>query len=325
MLKVIVAGGAGFIGKEVVKKLLAKDYRVRVIDNLSKKRSKKDTVNNDKQYEFINADLTDYVLTEKSFRGFDICINLAAKIGGIGYFHKYPATILSENNKLYSSIFEAAAKNNFKRMVYISSSMVYETADKFPSSEIDVQKIPPPITSYGFSKLIGEYYCKSFWDEYKLPYSICRPFNAYGPNEYPDDEIGYAHVIPDLIKKIVQDQYPLELLGDGKQIRCFTHVSDLADGIVSVMESRKAVNSDFNIANSNPIDMFNLAKLIWVLMGKKKDFNVKYLKGFKHDIKIRIPDTKRIEKIIGWIPKIKLEDGLRETIDWISKTCYDKE
>lgn len=331
MKKIVVTGGLGFIGSHVVRKLIEKKYYVRILDNQSKniiqsvnksdslRAATQNLVRNDKHCEILNIDLTDTKKTEVAFSGADICINLAAKIGGIGYFHKYPANILSENNKIYSSTFEASVKNKLERMIYISSSMVFESTKKFPSSESDILKIPPPISAYGFSKLIGEEYCHAFWEQYKLPFSICRPFNAYGKNEFPNEEIGYAHVIPDLIKKIIDEQYPLELLGNGKQIRCFTHVEDLADGIIAVMENRNAVNEDFNLADPRPIKMYNLAKLIWKLSGQKKKFKIKLVKSFKYDIQKRIPDVSKAEKYLGWKTKIPFEDGLRETIQWLQR------
>lgn len=311
---IIVTGGCGFIGSELVRKLLEKGYKVRVVDNLSKNESKVK-----EGYEFIKGDLTDKKVALSAFEGMDICINLAAKIGGIGYFHKYPATILSENNKIYSATFEAAVKNKLKRMVYISSSMVFESATKFPSKEEDIEKIPPPISAYGFSKLIGEKYCQSFWDEYKLPYSICRPFNAYGINEHPGEEVGYAHVIPDLVKKILDNQYPLELLGNGNQIRCFTHISDLADGVITVMESEKAINEDFNVANPYPLKMVDLAKTLWELCDMKKPFKVKYVESFKYDIQKRVPDTSKMKRLLNWQAKKDFKEGLLEVVKWIEK------
>lgn len=310
--KFLITGGAGFIGSEIVRQLLDKGYYVRVADNLSKK-----DVQIDKRAEFHRIDLTDGKSSMQVFKGIDICINAAAKIGGIGYFHKFPATILSENNKIYSSTFEASVKNNLKRIVYISSSMVFESATKFPSREEDIDKIPPPVSSYGFSKLTGEWYCRSFWDQYKLPYSICRPFNAYGINEFPEREIGYAHVIPDLIRKILNGQYPLELLGDGSQTRCFTHVSDVASGIISVALHKKGENQDFNVGSDKEIKMIDLARKIWTLMEIDKPFEVKHIKGFTYDIKRRVPNVAKIKDVISWEPKVKFEDGLKEVIKWL--------
>lgn len=318
-MRILITGGCGFIGSEVVKQLLQKGYEVTVADNLSKPESSiKDG------YQFVQVDLTDKVATEKAFKNIDICIHLAAKIGGIGYFHKYPATILSENNKLYSSVFEAAVKNKLKRMVYISSSMVFESTTQFPSKEEDLKIIPPPVSAYGFSKLVGEWYCHAFWDQYKLPFSICRPFNAYGINEFPREEVGYAHVIPDLVRKVLSEQYPLEMLGDGQQTRCFTHVSDLADGIITVALSPKAKNQDFNIANPQETKMIDLAAKIWKICDRKEPFQIKFVKGFQYDIKRRIPDTEKIQTMLGWKSKVSFEDGLKEVVQWLQKELQKK-
>ena len=318
----LVTGGAGFIGSEIVRQLLAAGYFVRVADDLSKKdlsTSLKTSTNVDDRAEFIKVDLTNHNKTKKIFAGIDICINAAAKIGGIGYFHKYPATILSENNKIYSSTFEAAAFANISRMVYISSSMVFESAIAFPSKEEDIYKIPPPITSYGFSKLTGEWYCRAFWDQYKLPFSICRPFNAYGINEFPEKEIGYAHVIPDLARKILSGQYPLEILGDGNQTRCFTHVADIARAIIAISLHKNGKNQDFNIGSDREIKMIDLAKKIWRLAGVKKPFKAKFASPFKFDIKRRVPDITKIKKMINWQSQVNFDHGLMEVITWLKQ------
>lgn len=313
-IKVLVTGGAGFIGSEVVKQLLEKGYQVRVADDLSKKEAKVP-----RDCEFLKVDLTDKNAARKAIKGVDFCIHLAAKIGGIGYFHKYPATILSENNKMYSSVFEAAVSEKISRMIYLSSSMVFESTNKFPSRETDLSKIPPPVSAYGFSKLVGEWYCRAFHDEYKLNYTIIRPFNAYGINEMPGEEVGYAHVIPDLIKKILRGQYPLELLGDGKQTRCFTHVSDIARGIILALESKKAVNEDFNIGSEKEIKMLDLAKLLWIECGSTRPFKTKYIKGFRYDIKRRVPSAKKARQILGWKPEKNFRNELPSIIDWVKK------
>ena len=314
MKRVLVTGGAGFIGSYVIEELLAKNYHVCIVDNLSKPAA---LLKKNKNIEFAHVDLTDKEKAKKYFKKYEACIHLAAKIGGIGYFHKYPATILNENNKLYSTVFELAAEYKYKRIVYISSSMVYESTDRFPSKETDIPSIPPPVSAYGFSKLIGEQYCQAFWDEYRLPYTIIRPFNAYGINEAPGDEVGYSHVIPDLIKKIHENQYPVEILGDGTQTRCFTHASDIARGIVTALENPKAKNNDFNIGTSKETNIIDLARLIYTLSGKTKPFRYKNVAGFHYDIKRRVPDVTKAKKVLGWEPKVKLEESLPEIITWV--------
>lgn len=317
-IKILVTGGAGFIGSEVVNQLLTKGYSVRLADDLSKKEAKIP-----KNCDFLKVDLTSKKAALEVMEGVDFCIHLAAKIGGIGYFHKYPATILSENNKMYSAIFEAAVAKKIKRIIYLSSSMVFESTSLFPSKEEDLQKIPPPVSAYGFSKLVGEWYCKSFYDEYRLKYTIIRPFNAYGINEKPEEEIGYAHVIPDLVKKILDGQYPLELLGNGRQTRCFTHVSDIARAILMAMESQKSENEDFNIGSEREIKMIDLAKLLWEKCQIRKPFKVKYIPGFEYDIKRRIPLAKKAKTILGWSSEKKLEEELPIIIEWIKRILYN--
>lgn len=314
-MKVLVTGGAGFIGSEVVKQLIEKGYKVRVVDDLSKREAKVP-----KGCEFIRSDLTNPENALRALKNIDLCIHLAAKIGGIGYFHKYPATILSENNKLYSAVFEAAVKNKIARILYLSSSMVFESTDRFPSKERDIPKIPPPVSAYGFSKLVGEEYCRAFKDEFGLNYTICRPFNAYGINEAPGDEVGYAHVIPDLIKKIFTGQYPLELLGNGKQTRCFTHVSDLARGIILALENPKAVNEDFNLGTEEEIRMIDLARVIFNLCNVGKPFKVKFVPGFTYDIKRRVPSSDKARRLLGWKPIKKFEKELPVIIEWVRRT-----
>lgn len=319
--RVLVTGGAGFIGRAVVNELKKrKKYEIVIADNLSKESSKAMKKSNElKGVEFHKIDLTNEKATLKVMRNCDYVINLAAKIGGIGYFHKYPATILSINNKINSSVFNAAVKNNVKRIVQISSSMVFENTKRFPSKEEDVAKIPPPSSAYGFSKLSAEYYCRAYYNEFGLKYTIIRPFNAYGINEFPGRDVGYAHVIPDLVKKILKGQYPLELLGNGKQVRCFTHVTDIASGIVTAMEKKAGENQDFNISNDEPLTMLQLAKKLWKLCDMKKPFKVKFVPSFKHDVQKRIPSVEKAKKLLGWRAKIKIDEGLREVVDWLKE------
>jgi nucleoside-diphosphate-sugar epimerase len=201
-----------------------------------------------------------------------------------------------------------------QHMLFISSSMVFESATRFPSKEEDLRVIPPPFTAYGFSKLIGEWYCRAFHDQHGLPYTILRPFNAIGPEEAAGDEVGDAHVIPDLVKKIRGGQYPIELLGDGSQTRCFTHVTDIARGIVMALDHPAAVNEDFNLGNEEEITMLELARRIYAAWGGDQPFKATFVPGFPSDVKRRVPDGSKAKRLLGWEPQIDFATGLREVI-----------
>jgi nucleoside-diphosphate-sugar epimerase len=306
---ILVTGGCGFIGSEVVRQLVARGDEVRVADNLSKPYAKVPD-----GCEFMHTDLTEPQQASAAFADVTHCINLAAKIGGIGYFHRWPATILSENAKIYSTTFDGAVDAHLERMLFVSSSMVYESAERFPSREEDVPRLRPPHTAYGFSKLMGEWFCRAFAEQYQVPFTIIRPFNAFGPGEKAGEEVGEAHVIPDLVKKIQGGQYPVELLGDGEQTRCFTHVRDIARGIIMALDSPRAVNEDFNLSSPEEITMRDLAERIFRLCHPGRPFETVSVPGFPSDIRRRVPDTSKARELLGFQAEISLDEGLREVL-----------
>lgn len=311
-MKVVITGGRGFLGTEVVRQLMELQHDVRIIASPRKRK-----MNLEGDYELVQVDLRSPKGVTAAFEGAELCINLAAQVGGIGFFHKYPATILNDNAKILATTFEAAVKCGVKRMAYISSSMVFERATRFPYREDELWNMPPPITPYGFSKLLGEKYCEAFHEEFGLDYTICRPFNTYGINEFPGQEVGRSHVIPDLIKKILSGQYPLKLLGGGQQRRCYTHIRDVAQGIIIAGTHPKGKNQDFNISVSRETSVLELAKLLWNLCGRKEPFKFESEKPFEYDSKRRFPDTSKMRELLGWEPKISLEEGLPEVVEWL--------
>jgi UDP-glucose 4-epimerase len=308
---IVVTGGLGFIGSALVRQLEARGHNVRIIDDLSKGQTP-----GSGPHELVQADLRDQDAAARALEGADICFHLAAKIGGIGYFHKYPATILNDNGLMLASVFNAARMRGTK-VVYVSSSMVFERAMTFPTPEEAVFTSPPPVTHYGFSKLVGEYYCRAFNEEYGVPYVICRPFNAYGPGEYAEDEPGIAHVIPDLIEKTMRGAYPMPIFGSGAQTRCFTFVDDVAEGIYVAGTTDAAVNEDFNIGVDKPVSIRDLAEKIWWLCGRTEPFKLEHLTPLNHDIQTRVPDTSKAERILGWRPKVQIDEGLKRTVAWL--------
>lgn len=310
--KVLVTGGAGFIGSRVVAQLVEAGARVRVVDDLSKGEASNLAGIIDK-VEFIQGDLLDIKITRQCMEDIEVCFHFAAKIGGIGFFHKYPATSIRDNALMNLNLWDAA-KDTGTRMVCVSSSMVFERTSVFPTPETAVESSPPPLTGYGFSKLITEYISRTYYDEFSVPYVIVRPFNAYGPGENPGDWVGYSHVIPDLVSKILSGQYPLEILGSGKQVRSYTYVDDVADGII--FAATYAENDDFNIGMGEETSVIQLSEMLWRLCQREEPLKFKHLVPYQYDVQKRVPDTSKIRKL-GWQAKTPLEEGLKTTIQWL--------
>ncbi len=245
-------------------------------------------------------------------------IHLAAIVGGIANFHKLPHTLTEVNNALYNSVIRAALDHEVQRFVYVSSSMVFEQAEMFPTPEDYLPRCPTPISAYGFSKLTGEVYCRAAHDEHGLPFTICRPFNAYGPGEAPDAEPGIAHAVPDLISKVLAGQRPLQIFGSGEQTRTLTHVDDIADGVVCAMSSPAGLCEDFNISASRELTVAEIARIIWQACGEDPDaFALEHLPTFAVDVQRRWPSVEKARTLLGWQAQIELEDGIASTVRWL--------
>jgi UDP-glucose 4-epimerase len=245
-------------------------------------------------------------------------IHLAAIVGGIANFHKLPHTLLEVNAGLYNSVFHAALEERLERLLYVSSSMVFERATVFPTPEEHVRDCPAPWSAYGFSKLAGEAWCRALNDEHGLTYTICRPFNAYGPGELPDAEPGIAHAVPDLIRKVLSGQRPLEIFGSGEQTRTLTHVDDIADGIVTALGHPAAENEDFNISASDERTIADVARIVWEACGRDpSEFELRHLPSFEVDVQRRWPSVEKAERLLGWRAQVDLEAGIADTVRWL--------
>jgi nucleoside-diphosphate-sugar epimerase len=301
---VLVTGGAGTIGSAVVRRLRADGHEVRVADQ--------------REPADFTGDLRDYETARRAMDGCERVIHLAAIVGGIGNFHKYPHTLLENNHGLYNAVFSAAVAQQVERLTYVSSSMVFENATRFPTSEEDIRDTPAPWSAYGFSKLAGEVYCRAAHDEHGLRYTICRPFNAYGPGEMPEDEPGIAHMVPDVIRKVLSGQRPLEIFGSGGQTRTLTYVDDIADGIVSATFAAAAENEDFNISAGEEMTVADIARVIWEECGKNPHlFQLKHVGTFEVDVQRRWPDVSKAERMLGWKAQVPVREGVRRTVEWL--------
>ena len=201
----------------------------------------------------------------------------AAMIGGISYFHTYAYDLLATNERIIAASCDAAIRRTrtagCRRSPTCPPRWCSSRRTDWPSDEGQEREVPPPLSSYGFQKLAVEYFARAAWDQYKLPYTIVRPFNCVGIGEsraLGDEEIlsgnvklAMSHVVPDLVQKVLKGQDPLHILGSGEQIRHYTYGGDLARGIVMAMEHPDALNDDFNLSTAQSTTVLELAEVIW--------------------------------------------------------------
>jgi UDP-glucose 4-epimerase len=334
MQKVLVSGSAGFIGGYVVEELLKRGYDVVGIDNYSKYGKVVKSYDSHPNYHFVEGDARDTELMTRLLSDCDHFIAGAALIGGISYFHTYAYDLLAANERIMASSCDAAIaahKNGkLKKMTYMSSSMVFESATEWPSYEGQEREVPPPLSSYGFQKLAVEYFAKAAWDQHQLPYTIVRPFNCVGVGEsraLGDEEIlsgnvklAMSHVVPDLVQKIVKGQDPLHILGSGEQIRHYTYGGDLARGIVTAMEHEDATNEDFNLSTAESTSVLRLSEAIWKkIKGPDVPLNIVSDEPFEYDVQRRVPATDKAKRILGFEATTSLDEMLDEVIPWIEQ------
>ena len=317
--RVLVTGGAGTIGTAVVRRLLAgsEGWAVRIADQ----RTPPEWMRED--CEWVDGDLRQADVAARAVGGCSHVIHLAAIVGGIANFHKLPFTLTEMNNAVTGAIVHAAIDERVQRLTYVSSSMVFERAFEFPTTEAHVEVCPPPHSAYGFSKLSGEVYARAAREQYGLPSTICRPFNAYGPGELPEpDEPGIAHMVPDVIAKVLSGQRPLEIFGSGEQTRTLTHVDDIADGIVVATAADAGENEDFNISAAEELTVAEIAREIWIACGEDPDaFELAHLPTFEVDVVRRWPSVAKAREVLGWEARISLEQGLADTVAWLREVA----
>ena len=334
MEKVVVSGSAGFIGGYLVEELLQRGYTVVGVDNFSKYGKVRKSYDDHPRYELVEGDARDVGLMTRLLSDCDQFVAGAAMIGGISYFHTYAYDLLATNERIIASSCDAAIaahqQGRLKKVTYLSSSMVFESATEWPSHEGQQREIPPPLSSYGFQKLAVEYFAKAAWDQHKLPYTIARPFNCVGIGEsraLGDEEIlsgnvklAMSHVVPDLVQKVLKGQDPLHILGTGEQVRHYTYGGDLARGIITAMDHPDAVNEDFNLSTEESTTVLKLAEVIWrKIKGADVPLRVVSDDPFEYDVQRRIPSTDKAKRMLGFEATTSLETMLDEVIPWIAQ------
>jgi nucleoside-diphosphate-sugar epimerase len=330
-MKVLVTGSAGFIAGYLVEQLLERGHQVVGVDNLSKYGTVTRSFDGHAGYRFVQGDAKDVNLLKSLLVDCDQVVAIAAMIGGISYFHTYAYDLLAENERITASTFDAAIwaykQHRLQRINVLSSSMVFESTNVYPTPEGAQHDSPPPASTYGFQKLACEYFASGAHRQYGLPYCIIRPFNCIGIGErraLGDVEIlsgnvklAMSHVVPDLVQKVLKQQDPLHILGDGKQIRHYTYGGDLARGIVRCMEAEEAKNDDFNLSTAVSTTVLELAELIWHKIRGAQPFRYVSDVAFEYDVQRRVPDTSKAKRILGFEATTSLSQALDEIIPWV--------
>ena len=310
-MKYLITGGAGFIGSHLTEALVNRGDQVVILDNFFT--SSRDNLKQVKEkINLVEGNILDQRLVAKLVSESDYIVHLAAALGVFNIVNK-PLESLKTNLQGSEIVLEAADK--FKKPVLIAStSEVYGKNDKVPLNEEDDRIIGHPLKSrwsYSEAKAVDESLAYFYYLENKLPIRIIRFFNTVGPRQVGN----YGMVVPRFVSAALKNQ-PLQVYGNGDQIRCFCHVDDAVRALLLVMDSDKAVGNVFNIGNNQQISILELAKKIIEITGSKSEivkltYSEAYPEGFE-DMQRRVPDISKIKNALGWTPQIGLDQIIKD-------------
>ena len=308
MRKVVVTGGAGFIGSHLSEELVKQGYHVVILDNLSTgKMENIEPLLNKENVEFVQGSITNLSLLQGLFQDADHVFHQAA-IPSVPRSIKSPQASHEVNITGTLNVLLAARDCDVKKVVYASSSSVYGDTPTLPKRE---DMLPNPQSPYAVTKLAGEYYCHVFQQVYALSTVCLRYFNVYGPRQDPNSQ--YAAVIPLFITRTLQDKPPI-IYGDGEQTRDFTFVKDVIKA--NIIGAESDTSGVFNIGRGENGTVNNLAKTITSIIGK--DLQPEYQPPRLGDVKHSLADISRA-RTISFEPQYSLDKGLRETIRSIQR------
>lgn len=318
--RVLVTGGAGFIGSYLVEQLVAAGARVRVVDNLERGRLENlVTVRNN--VEVVNADLRSLDVCERNCRDMEVVLHLASKAYGLSYSGSHHGEMLTDNLMLNTNVLEACRRAGVTSVLATSSSCVYPDDALVPTPESEESLLAEPErvnAGYGWAKRMLELQAKYYHREYGLEVKIARPFNAYGPRDYYVE--GYAHVLPSLVMRVLRGENPIVVWGSGHQTRSFVHACDFATGLRLIAEKAPSA-VPVNIGHDRETSIRDLLEMILAVTGEKRDvlFDTSKPEGATR----KSCDPSRLRTVTGFAPEITLESGLPETIDFYRATLAE--
>ena len=300
-MKMLVSGGAGFIGSHLVDKLIEQGHEVLVIDNLSA--GKKENLN--PKAEFYKFDICNFEKIKPLFKDIDFVFHLAA-IPRVPISVKDPIATSNVNILGTINVFKAAIDAKVKRIIFSSSSSVYGDQEKLPLKESMTSQ---PVSPYGLQKLVGEQFAVLFTALYGIPVVSLRYFNVYGPRTDLDSD--YSLVLGKFLR-LKKEKKPLTIFDDGEQTRAYCYIEDVVRATLSAMTSRKIKGGEvINIGSEKAYSVNYLSKLI--------GGEVEYLPPRSGDVRHTKADITLAQNILDWHPKISFEEGIKKTKKWFLK------
>ncbi|MDH4207411.1 MAG: NAD-dependent epimerase/dehydratase family protein [Anaerolineae bacterium] len=311
--RVLVTGGAGFIGSHLVELLVEQQADVHVVDNLERGRLENLQSCCD-DITFIQGDLRDPAICREVTGKQDVVMNLAAKVTGIEYNRYHHGDMFTSNVLISTNVLEAARLNGVKRYLAVSTACIYPHDATVPTPESEgARGLPEPTNEgYGWAKRMAEQQAIYYAQEYDMEIAIARPFNAYGPRDYFDRAT--SHVIPALIRRVLEGDDPVVVWGSGNQTRAFVHALDAARGMMLLTEKYPTADP-VNIGHDSESSMRELLSLILRLTGKRPNvvFDASRPDGYPR----RAADVTKLRTVTGgFVPDTPLEEGIAETIQW---------
>ncbi|HXH07497.1 MAG TPA: GDP-mannose 4,6-dehydratase [Vicinamibacterales bacterium] len=316
-MRVLITGGAGFIGSHLADTLLDRGHEVSVIDNLST--GSIDNIAHLKgrpRFTYVIDDVTNEPVLAEALDRADVVFHLAAAVG-VKLIVEAPVHTIETNVHGTEVVLKHANKKK-KLVVIASTSEVYGKSTAVPFREDADLVLGPTLKhrwAYACSKAIDEFLALAYWKERKLPVVIVRLFNTVGPRQTGQ----YGMVIPNFVRQAMAGQ-PITVFGDGSQTRSFTHVADVVEALIRLVEEPRAIGQVFNVGNNHEISIRRLAELVRDLASSASPIvDVPYERAYEtgfEDMPRRVPDISKIRDLVGWEPRIGLEETLRSVIDY---------
>lgn len=318
-----ITGGCGYVGSRTAQALAKLGHTIVVIDKATPEERHADLP---ADVEYRKADLTNPSQAKEALKDAEVVVHMAANIGSMNYMYEHQAEILWENSAIDAAVYPVFREVGVKLLLYSSTSMVFQHSPRYPYTEKDLKDTPAPTNVYGFSKLGGEYFCRSYKEQYDaFDYIIVRFHNIYGPGEDSKGSTpGDIHVLPALIEKTLRGQYPLPLIGGEGATRTFTYVDDTVEAVVKLLEKGlskdpKVLNNDFNIAAPEVYKIIDVAERVWKLLGDGRPFEYKIVesKSVAHTALRREANVEKLMSVIDWKPSMTFDEGILKTAEWV--------